>query len=258
MIEENIYIIPDVHCRDFYKYVLSIKDKPIVFLGDYMDPYKFEGTNDEQGIANLEEIFDFARENDNVVLLVGNHDCSWIWSQMGYERTSYNFYNDLHNLYRENVDLLHPYYLINDVLFTHAGISDFWISAVNNHYYLDGEFRLDSKNVLDWIDSEWLNELQRDTAIRHWGYNELESPIFWCGSSRGGSDPEAGPLWRDHYLDDYPIKNFPYVQIYGHTRHEEKGIIKVSRVGKCIDSRSIFEYNLDTKILKVSELNENR
>lgn len=35
----TIYIVPDVHCRSFYKPILQIKDKPIVFLGDYMDPY---------------------------------------------------------------------------------------------------------------------------------------------------------------------------------------------------------------------------
>ena len=258
MIENNIYIVPDVHCRDFYKSVLKIKDKPIVFLGDYMDSYRQEGTNDEQGIANLEEIFDFARENDNVTLLVGNHDTSWIWSPMGFERTDSSLYNDLHNLYRENIDLLHSYCLIGNVLFTHAGISDFWISSVNNNYYLDGEFKVDSKNVLDWIDNEWLSELQKDRAIRHWGYYELESPIFWCGSSRWGTDPEGGPLWRDHDEDDYPIKDFPYIRIYGHTRCEEIGLVRTSKVGHCIDSRAIFEYNLDTKTLKVSELNENR
>ena len=71
----KVYIIPDVHCRSFYKPVLNIKDSPVVFLGDYMDPYKFEGTNDEDGIENLREIFAFARSNDNVTLLAGNHDC---------------------------------------------------------------------------------------------------------------------------------------------------------------------------------------
>ena len=36
---DNIYIVPDVQCRSFYKPVLQIKDKPVIFLGDYMDPY---------------------------------------------------------------------------------------------------------------------------------------------------------------------------------------------------------------------------
>ena len=222
-----------------------------------MDPYKFEGTNDEEGIANLEEIFDFARSNDNVTLLAGNHDCSWIWSRMGFERTSFKYYDELHRLYRDNIDLLHPYCLIDDVLFTHAGIAQRWIDDVNIYYYPDGEFKLDKKNVLDWIDNEWLNELKKDYAIRHWGYYELESTIFWCGSSRGGSDPYSGPFWRDHDWDDSPIKDF-YTQIYAHTRTEEIGIIRKSKTGYCVDSRAIFEYNRDTKKLKLFDENQIR
>ena len=38
-----------------------------------MDPYYYEGFHDENGIENLEEIFDFARNNKNVTLLLGNH-----------------------------------------------------------------------------------------------------------------------------------------------------------------------------------------
>lgn len=256
--ENKVYIIPDVHCRSFYKPVLNIKHSPIVFLGDYMDPYKFEGTNDEEGIVNLKEIFDFSRSNDNVTLLAGNHDCSYIWSPMGYERTNYvKYYDELHALYRDNLDLLQPYAFINDILFSHAGISNMWIDAINTGYYTDGELKLDSKNVLDWIDNEWFNECKRDCAIRRWGYRELESPIFWCGSSRGGDDPAAGPFWRDHDWDDYPLDNF-YTQIYGHTRTEPIGVLRKSNTGLCVDSRVIFELDLDTKELKFSDINEDK
>lgn len=41
-----------------------------------MDPYRYEGTDDKDGIENLEEIIDHARNNKNITLLVGNHDCS--------------------------------------------------------------------------------------------------------------------------------------------------------------------------------------
>lgn len=37
--ENKIYIVPDVHCRNFYKPILRIQDEPVIFLGDYMDPY---------------------------------------------------------------------------------------------------------------------------------------------------------------------------------------------------------------------------
>ena len=69
----KVLIAPDIHCRDFYKPLLDVKDQKIIFLGDYMDPYSSENTSDKQGIANLEEIIDFAKQNDNVILLEGNH-----------------------------------------------------------------------------------------------------------------------------------------------------------------------------------------
>ena len=77
--ENKIYLCSDIHCRDFYKPVLNIKDKPIVFLGDYMDPYVDEGFTDKHGIKNLQEIIDFARNNKNVTLLVGNHKFTQIF-----------------------------------------------------------------------------------------------------------------------------------------------------------------------------------
>lgn len=75
----KIYLVSDVHCRDFYKPVLDIKDKPVIFLGDYMDPYVDEGFTDKHGIKNLQEIIDFARNNKNVTLLVGNHKFTQIF-----------------------------------------------------------------------------------------------------------------------------------------------------------------------------------
>lgn len=70
----KVYILPDIHCRSFYKPILEVKDSPVVFLGDYMDMYHFEdGLSDEQGLENLKEIIDYARNNSNVTLLAGNH-----------------------------------------------------------------------------------------------------------------------------------------------------------------------------------------
>ena len=178
---------------------------------------------------------------------------------MDFERTSViKHYPELHKLYRDNIELLKPYHLIDNVLFTHAGINQKWINSVNEIYYPDSnKFQLDKTNVLDWIGNEWLNELKRDTAIRDFGYYVLQSPIFWCSWSRGGIDPAPGVFWRDHYYDDSPIKDF-YTQIYGHTRTEEVGMLRKSYTGWCLDSRAIFELDLDTKELKFSDINEDK
>ena len=48
----KIYIIPDVHGRDFWKGVRNhVEDfDKIVFLGDYVSPYSHEGISNEQAI----------------------------------------------------------------------------------------------------------------------------------------------------------------------------------------------------------------
>lgn len=72
---DTIIICPDIHCRDFYKPILNIKNKSIVFLGDYLDPYNWEGFSFENGLENLEEIIEFKKKFPNqVTLLFGNHE----------------------------------------------------------------------------------------------------------------------------------------------------------------------------------------
>ena len=69
----SILVIPDIHGRNFWKEAVekSIdKVEKIIFLGDYLDPYPWEGITRKEAIANFQEIIDFKKENkDKVVLL---------------------------------------------------------------------------------------------------------------------------------------------------------------------------------------------
>ena len=70
-----ILVIPDVHSRDFYQSILENTTNKIIFLGDYGDPYSHEGWDDDDTIEAMYNIFEFAKNNpDRVVLLIGNHD----------------------------------------------------------------------------------------------------------------------------------------------------------------------------------------
>lgn len=250
MDQNKIIIVPDVHCRDFYKPVLSIKDKPIMFLGDYMDPYSYEGTCDENGICNLEEIIDFAKYNPNVALLCGNHDESWIWSNLRFERTSHRFYNELHRLYRDNIKLFRPCVKLNDVLFTHAGVSNGWIYTMNQRFEETGNsFRLNEDNIEAYIGNEFEKELQRETALGNLWNSTLESPIFCIGYSRWGDAPYGGPFWDD-FNDEYKDpEGWNTTQIFSHTQREITGSIGNKGNGYCVDSRAIFEYDFENKTL---------
>ena len=69
----EMLIVPDVHGRTFWKDVID-SNLPVVFLGDYTDPYPQEEISKKQTIDNFKEIIEFAKENKNrVTLLLGNH-----------------------------------------------------------------------------------------------------------------------------------------------------------------------------------------
>ena len=255
--QNNIIVIPDVHCRSFYKPVLQIKNRPVVFLGDYMDPYSWEGFSDEEGIEKLKEIINFARNNKNVTLLAGNHDEELIWSYMGFSRTKAKFYPKLHKIYRDNIDLFHPIHKISNTIFTHAGINSGWVDTMNDIFKREKKhFQLTEKTIISYIENEWNLELKNDVAPnQHFMYSSLNSEIFCIGRSRGGYAPYGGPFWSD-FNDDYADpKEFSWYQVFGHTQGFITGFARRCGRGTCLDSRAIFEYNVVTHEAKFSDLN---
>ena len=253
--KNNILICPDVHCRLFYKPLLNIKDRPIVFLGDYMDPYRYEGTNDKDGIENLEEIIDFAKNNRNVTLLIGNHDVSHTWSYHRIERTAYKYYPTLHKLYRDNIDLFKPCLKIDDVLFTHAGVSKGWVDTMNELFERqESTFRITQDNIDLYIENEFQNELKFDECERHgMRYCSPRSHIFDIGYARWGDSPYGGPFWNDFNDEYWDPDGWNLIQIMGHTQREVTGTIGINGNGYCVDSRAIFEYDFNNKTVVKSD-----
>ena len=77
----EILIVPDIHGRPFYKKVLN-SNLPIVFLGDYLDPYPYELYTFEESLNNFKEIIEFKKENkQRVTLLIGNHCFNSLWQK---------------------------------------------------------------------------------------------------------------------------------------------------------------------------------
>ena len=74
---KQLLAIGDVHGRTFWKDAVEKHadnvDK-IIFLGDYLDPYKWENITRKDAIRNFQEIIDYKSNNkDKVILLLGNH-----------------------------------------------------------------------------------------------------------------------------------------------------------------------------------------
>ncbi len=68
----QILIIPDVHGRAFWRETVDRHPSlPVVFLGDYLDPYARENITPEEALANFKDIIAFKQANkDRVTLLI--------------------------------------------------------------------------------------------------------------------------------------------------------------------------------------------
>ena len=243
---ENIMVIPDIHGRNFWKSCIDkVKDHMIIFLGDYIDPYPynmdiFESSEykilQENSIENLKDIIQFKKDNiDNVVLLLGNHDCSYMYDQnICRSRHDYKNHEEISKLFKENKHLFQLAYTTyidnNIILFSHAGVHKLWIEDICNKLNKDIPFE---HNV-----SSFLNELYYKQPS-----NVMVNILKQIPWSRGGYDSVGSCIWTDLYdWDDELYSEYNCKQIFGHTQLNNTGNI-VCQENKyyCVDSRKIFE-----------------
>lgn len=193
---DKILVIGDVHGRRDWKYSvdkLRGQYDKIVFLGDYVDSFFIP---DGEIINNLEEIIKFKSENiENTTLLWGNHEtqldyingCPFNCS--GFRRS---YAPALKSIFKYNEHLFCAAKIIDDKLFTHAGITQKW-AADNN---------LTKENAERKINNMFL---RRDSAL--WSISQY----------RGGYDYTGSPFWADwEELIEDPWGEFQ--QHVGHTQ----------------------------------------
>lgn len=205
----KVCVIGDVHGRDLWKaFPLNDFDK-VVFLGDYVD--SFDKSN-VQILHNLKEIIQYKKDNmDKVVLLLGNHDVSYIVpSQRGIcSGFRPEAYYDLNDLFKENKDLFQVAYQIisfdKSYLFTHAGITSVWWNKFIKEYYPEDTIK--TKDIADIINYE---------------FDRNNETLFDVGRVRGGWNKSGGPFWADKSeTTAWLLPNLH--QIVGHTPVKEIG-----------------------------------
>lgn len=212
---KQIIIIPDVHGRSFWKDALPyINDGvPTVFLGDYVDPYWHEGITSEMALDNFKEIIEVAKAHDNVYLLIGNHDCTYIDYKAGICECRTDYYNlqEIHQIFEDNIDLFSLYLYIEvsgqPILFTHAGVHAEWLNIVKQKY---GRKTDEVRILLDRIMTGLI--LHEKTA---------EMLLSIVSRYRGGMHNAGSVVWAD--IDEF--KNGGDIgirQIVGHTQQLKK------------------------------------
>ena len=219
----NILVVPDVHGRTFWRYALEHIDDydKIVFLGDYLDPYYYEGINWETAVEQFKDILKFREDNpDKVILLCGNHDLSYIVNRdLFHSRHNVRESSKVHKLCEEV-----PFkiaYEIDGCLFTHAGVTREWLKG----------YELTIENLLKFKPAEITMELSV------------------VGRQRGGWEKTGSCMWCDINEFIEGDHNLGYFQIFGHTQLLG-GIIRPKEFA-AIDCHKCFELNTETKELKV-------
>ena len=222
--KKALIILPDIHGRDFWKVIHQCPDVPVIFLGDYLDPYAFEapavpgaaGVTQDSAIDNFKDIIAAVRQRDNVTMLLGNHDMTYeIGKKVCECRTIYNRYNECRKLFWDNSDLFTIAKRMDiggkEFLFTHAGITPEFNRVMNSIPVVLG--------TLDEV-------LRKDQELninhkKHW--DKFCRVLGMVSSYRGGWDTTGSLVWADvhEHVNSASDEKTDIIQVFGHTLCKE-------------------------------------
>jgi len=188
--------IGDIHGKPDWKMAKPADFDFIILLGDYVDSYNIE---DQAMLDNLTEIIDLKRRfPQKVILLLGNHENSYLIRQYRTTGYRYDIAEEIRGIFTRNHDLFQVAWQYRNYLWSHAGIhSDYYSKKI-------------ASRVLE-TDKSLAETLERL-------YREEYRALFEVGYERGGWDHKmtGGPFWIDKSrLLENPLRG--YHQIVGHT-----------------------------------------
>jgi hypothetical protein len=213
--------IGDIHGRSVWKLITNI-EKPdrVIFVGDYFDSFDIKGADQ---LSNFLDILTYKEsEQCEVILLIGNHDHHY-FPEIGDTGTSgyqHLFAPSIQYVIGENKHHLQMAYQMDNLLFTHAGVSTVFMDAVF------GKSGWNVDNV-----AEELNEL----------FKYKPHAFTFSGWDPYGNDEQQTPIWirptalmRSNKKTELKEK---YIQVYGHTETPEISLnyIKKAAGGKYYD-----------------------
>ena len=224
-------IIPDVHGRDFWRWVLSHRkeEERVIFLGDYLDPYEDEWIYWSDAYKGLLDIIELKRTDpEKVVLLLGNHDLHYLFP--GLRGSRYNEYQaeKIRKTFMDNMDCFQMAAECKidgkRYLFTHAGVNKAWV-----------EKYADLFGPVDKVTAYTFNSLMfKDAFVEALGD---------ISSLRWGNDRAGSMVWADAEEFEWSEARLPdVVQVFGHTL-QDNGPRVIDHSVYCLDCRRGFLLN---------------
>lgn len=266
----KLTIIPDVHGRPFWRdAVKDVEDTPVIFLGDYLDPYPQDMVTWEDALQGLHDIIELKKRNpEQVTLLLGNHDVHYFESYPFFSRggrMNHEHFEEIRDIFMENLALFDLAKCIScdnglPYLFTHAGVRTRWIEA--NVRYIER-----NHPELYWYARKCENECRTPEGLADYlnsAIHDTDAQIFdmtvWSlgdvSSSRGGRG-QGSCVWAD--IRDFTGWNADTAlegcwQICGHTRQDSLYLFRESREEMypvtCVDFGRAILLDTDTGSLQ--------
>lgn len=236
----SILILPDLHGRAFWREPVqqALDDPsqpPIVFLGDYLDPYSWEGITPGDAFAVFMEVLELKKRHpDRIHLLLGNHDLSYLHDAIGHCRHDDHRHALIHRLLTLNLPLFDLAWEVTvsgvPHLFTHAGVSCTWLKA-HPELFLGR----------DTVTAAQLNDLLH---ADHDGHRLLLDALSDVSPLRGGHQHQGSMVWAD--VSEFLIRGdglSGITQVFGHSQQIDAPL-RIGRQGAadlyCLDCREAF------------------
>ena len=142
-------VIGDIHGRTIWKDIVNQEKEfdKFVFIGDYLDTH--ENISGEQQLSNLLDIIEFKKANpDKVILLFGNHDFHYLDVNERYSgfQNGYNYI--FKDILKRDLKYFQMCYKQDNILITHAGVSEVWCK--NNNIDLNQDIEQQINDLFDF------------------------------------------------------------------------------------------------------------
>ena len=232
-------ILPDIHGRDFWQEPADKALKTgehIVFLGDYLDPYQYEGIYPSVAFNGFVKIVELkiAHPTD-ITLLLGNHDLHYIDEGIAGGRKDYDMAIRIRRIIKDYSGIFNMSYTCEaggrHFLLTHAGVKQGWL--LYNKELFEG---VGPDEIANCLNAMWHNKDKRPQLLR---------ALAQVSYSRWGRYAYGSPVWNDIDDMDDSLEELPgWFQIFGHSQQETDPVI--GEHFACIDCRRAFRLNETT------------
>jgi len=242
-------VIPDVHGRTFWEepvkeYLENCPDTKIIFLGDYLDPYQYEGITPDDSIVVFERILELKHQNpDRITLLLGNHDLHYVVNDKYGCRMDHKNKKKIVDIFGKEIDNfdLCKFDSINNknIIFSHAGFTRGWVFNRMDKIYPNYEDIEPGERYYE-IEYSTLKDIDWKKVLNE--TRVLSDVSFY----RGGMDPFSSFLWTD--ISEMILAKDPLnaVQIFGHSQ-QVKDPVKYKNF-YCLDCRKPFVVTDDADV----------